>query len=316
METIAAALADPEGQGVLVRAGATSSPEILAAYSSFPPNRLSWTRGFLEGPPLDPDLTLPPDRFVDAFGGQLSAAWGTVGPRGPGQLTERILRYEANFVALCLGALERWNREVDAILLWDIDETLLGSGSRLRFLRPSSEAVLRYAERHFTNLRHGILSSLAPEWIPAAADLIAQVLGRPASFGEADFRFSFRPALDRFEGVPWDIMGQALRMRGLPVCSRGPFPDGWPLYVTEFSRVVALHAMRSRGHNVKVIDNDLNACFDPENTAENQVSEEARQWLKIMLGETCATGPHWWPQEAEEWILNLLATARNGTATG
>jgi hypothetical protein len=313
METLAVALADPEGQGILVRAAVTSTPEITAAYSSFPPSRLSWTQGFLEGPPLVLDLTLPPDRFIEAFGDQLRAAWGTAGGRGSGKLTDRILRYETNFVALCLDALERWNRESDAILLWDIDETLLGSGSRLRFLRPSSETVLRYAERHFTNLRHGILSSLAPEWIPAAADLIAKVLGRSSSFGEANFRFSFRPALDRFDGVDWDIMMQALRKRGLPGCGRGAFPDGWPFYVTEFSRVLALHSMRSRGEKVKVIDNDLNACFDPENTAENQVSDEARQWLKAMLGETCATGPHWWPQEAEEWILEHLAAARQSS---
>jgi hypothetical protein len=310
METIAAAIADPEGQKILVRAKATCTPAITAAYSSFPPSRLSWTRGFLDGPPLDLDLTLPQDRFIDTFQIQLRAAWGTQGARSSGRLTDRILQLETNFVAICLPALERWNRESDAILLWDIDETLLGSGSRLRFLRPSSEIVLRYAERHFTNLRHGMLSSLAPEWIPAAADLIAQVLGRSSSFGEANFRFSFRPALDRFDGVDWDSMVQALRRRDLPACGRGTFQDGWPFYVTEFSRVLALHAMRTRGHNVKVIDNDLNACFDMENTAENQVGNEARQWLNTMLGETCATGPHWWPQEAEEWILQHLAAAR------
>lgn len=36
------------------------------------------------------------------------------------------------------------------------------------------------------------------------------------------------------------------------------------------------------------------------------MSAEARQWLTTMLGETCAIGPHWWPQEAEEWILELF----------
>jgi hypothetical protein len=208
------------------------------------------------------------------------------------------------------GALDRWNREDGAIVLWDIDETLVGSGSLLRFLRPSSESVLRYAERHYPNLRHGVLSSLAPKWISAAADLIAQVLGRSTSFGDANFRLSFRPALDRFDGVDWGIMREALVKCGLPTCGRGPFADGWPFYVTEFSRVIALHSLRSRGHNVKVVDNDLNACFDRDNTAENQVGEEARDWLKAMLGETCATGPHWWPQEAEEWILEVLAASR------
>lgn len=265
--------------------------------------------GFLEGPPLDLDLALPQDRVIDAFGNPMRAAWGTVGSRGSARLTDRILRYEMNFVALCLDALERWNGENDAILLWDIDETLLGSGSRLRFLHPSSETVLQHAERHYPNRRHGILSSLAPEWIPAAADLIARVFGRPISFGETHLRFSFRPALDRFDGVDWDMVVQALRKLDRPAFGRGPFPYGWLVYVTEFSRVLALHSMRRRGHNVKVIDNDLNACFDPENTAENQVGEEARHWLKAMLGDTCATGPHGWPQEAEAWILEHLAAA-------
>jgi hypothetical protein len=312
METIVAAVADPEGQGILVRAGAASSAETLAAYTSFPPGRLSWARGFLGGPPLDLDLDLPPAAFIDAFGRQLRAGWGTARTGSSARLTDRILGFETNFVAICLGALDRWNQEDGAIVLWDIDETLIGSGSRLRFLRPSSESVLRYAEHQYPNLRHGVLSSLAPDWIPAAADLIAQVLGRSTSFGDANFRLSFRPALDRFDGVDWGILMQALGKCGLPTCGRGPFADGWPFYVTEFSRVIALHSLRSRGHNVKVVDNDLNACFDRDNTAENQVGDEARDWLKAMLGETCATGPHWWPQETEEWILELLASAQKG----
>lgn len=135
METIHAALADPEGQGILVRADARSTPAISAAYTSFPPSRLSWRRGFLEGPPLVHDFALPPDRFIHAFGDQLRIAWGTTNTRGTARLTDRILRYESNFVALCLGALERWNRESDAIVLWDIDETLLGSGLTRTTLR-------------------------------------------------------------------------------------------------------------------------------------------------------------------------------------
>jgi hypothetical protein len=49
METIVASLVDPEGQGILVPASASSTQETLAAYTSFPPARLSWTRGFSKG---------------------------------------------------------------------------------------------------------------------------------------------------------------------------------------------------------------------------------------------------------------------------
>jgi hypothetical protein len=93
METIHAALADPEGQGILVRAGARSTPAISAAYTSFPPSRLSWRRGFLEGPPLVHDFALPPDRFIHAFGDQLRIAWGTTNTRGTARLTD--LRQDA-----------------------------------------------------------------------------------------------------------------------------------------------------------------------------------------------------------------------------
>ena len=55
-----------------------------------------------------------------------------------------------------------------------------------------------------------------------------------------------------------------------------------------------------------MIDNDLNACFDEENAAENQVSNEVRAWMRSVLGSSCALGSHWWPQEAEEWILELI----------
>lgn len=310
VDNLATTLTQLEEQGILVRANSRCSPEVRAAYSTLRPDGLSWFRGFLGGPPLDLDLTLPLDAFVAAFEGQLRGSWGTSGFPEAGPIPARVVGLESHFVALCLRALERWSREKDAVILWDIDETLIGSGSRIRFLRPSSEAVLRYAERQFPNLRHGILSSLAPEWIPAAADLISTILGRSTEFGESGYRYSFRPALDRLDRIDWKEMRVAMERCGIPDCGPGPFDREWPLYVTEFSRVLALHRMRQRGENVKVVDNDLNACFDLANPAENQVSDEARAWLSAMIGDHCATGPHWWPQEAEEWILEWIRIGR------
>ncbi|MBX3745522.1 MAG: hypothetical protein KF833_09465 [Verrucomicrobiae bacterium] len=318
---LTAALLDPQAEGALVHAGHDATPEISATYSSLPADRMSWCRGFLGIPPLTLDLDLPRETFVASFQSKLET-WlhqtsrrpSGSGPQGgkgntdptPTSVWPRLVELETRFVSICLEALDRWSREDGALVLWDIDETLVGSGARVRFLRPSSEAVLRHAIRHYPHLRHGVLSSLAPKWIPAAAALIATVLDLPGPFGDPEFRFSFRPALDRFDPHPWPVLRQALREAGLPDCSPGTFPGDWPFYVTEFSRVIALHFLRRRGWNVKVIDNDLNACFDPDNSQENQIGEAARHWLREMLGDTCATGPHWWPQDTEEWIIGKI----------
>jgi hypothetical protein len=327
MATLADTIEAPEESGVLVRVGPGFTGTVAArgAYSRLEAETMSWTRGFLGRPGMEweSELELPVPAFVEAFERRL-VDWirahpipttGRSGPRerqpdsrAPNGPAARTARWEARFVALALTALERWQTEPEALVLWDIDETLVGTGAGVRFLRPSSEAVLRYAERHFPTLRHGVLSSLAPAWIPAAVQYIGAVLGRAESspWCEPDHRFSFRPALDRFEEVDWDSMRAAMRERGLPDCGGGGFARGWPFYVTEFSRVLSVWHLRRGGLNAKVIDNDLNACFDEANPAENQIGPEARAWLGTVLGDSVATGPHWWPHEVEEWILALI----------
>ncbi|MBL9128481.1 MAG: hypothetical protein JNL97_12580 [Verrucomicrobiales bacterium] len=323
------AIQAPEDEGILVRIppGPAGTANTAGNYSSLRPERMSWRRGFLGRPSLEWDAELPVPEFTASFERRLldwirSHPTGatdrptTRGLAGDGRAgadrAARVARLESRFVALTLSALDRWHVESDAVILWDIDETLVGTGTGVRFLRPSSEAVLRYARRHFPGLRHGVLSSLAPAWIPAAVEYIGAVIATDgaSTWCEPEYRFSFRPALDRFDDVDWESMRPALRSIGLPDCGGGTFARGWPLYVTEFSRVLCLWHLRRRGINVKVVDNDLNACFDADNSAENQIGTEARAWLARVLGDTVACGPHWWPQEAEEWILEVIEGRR------
>jgi hypothetical protein len=309
---------NPDAHGLFVPADPPASATLLSRYARLAPERLSWSRGCLGLPALTLSLDLdpPPDAFARHFQETLTrwvpAASPTTGPRKPADTpmsVARMIEAETRFVRLCLDALDRWNREPNAIVLWDIDETLIGSGDGVRFVRPSSEATLLYAARHFPRLQNGILSSLAPLWIPAAARFIEQTLaaaGAEVRF-EPDARFSFRPALDLLEPIPWDRVRDGLRTAGLPDCDPGHLPLGWPMYATEFTRVLTVGTLRSRGWNAKVIDNDLNACFDPDNPAENRASDQVRSWIRAMLGDACALGPHWWPQDAEEWILQRIA---------
>jgi hypothetical protein len=318
--SLASLLVHPDREGALIPAHPTATQDLLRAYSHLPPARMSWCRGFLGNEPLRLDDTERGEGFVRIFRREFSAWLGRAQKPMPGGdpakpplalaiqqfRHQRIVELESRFVSSCVTALERWNQEPQATVMWDLDETLIGSGTRIRFLRPSSEAVLNYTFRHLPLLRHGILTSLSSEWVPAAATIIGTVLNLPRPFGHEAWRFSFRPALDLFEKFDWETVRNTLKEVGIPDCPPGRFDRGWPFYVTEFSRVITLRCLQRRGVNIKVIDNDLNACFDPENPMENQVGDEARSWLGQMLGDTCATGPHWWPQETEEWILELI----------
>lgn len=228
---------DPETHGLFVPVTTTAPPELLSRYTRIPPERLSWSRGFLGLPAFTPDYDLPPEAFPAHF----------------------------------QTALTRW-----------VAEATVATGATPR---------------------------TDPAWIPAAAAFIEGTMaaaGAVVPFAP-ERRFSFRPALDLLEPVPWDAIRRGLRAAGLPECDAGQHPGGWPMYPTEFARVLTLATLRNRGWNAKVIDNDLNACFDPDNPAENRPAPQVRSWFQEVLGGACAVGPHWWPQDAEEWILRRVA---------
>lgn len=144
--SLASLLVHPDREGALIPAHPTATPELLRAYSHLPPARMSWCRGFLGHEPLRLDDTERGEAFVRTFRRELSAWMGRVrkpttdGDTAKSPLAlaiqpfrqQRIVELESRFVSICVTALERWNQEPHATVMWDLDETLIGSGTRAK----------------------------------------------------------------------------------------------------------------------------------------------------------------------------------------
>ncbi len=80
-----------------------------------------------------------------------------------------LIAKDMEFARLVVKKFDEWSKEQDAVVLWDIDETMgkmyannSNAGKYEWRLRPVFQEVVKYAQENYPNLTHGVLTT-APE---------------------------------------------------------------------------------------------------------------------------------------------------------
>ncbi len=125
----------------------TFVPETVPGTFESLENNSSWMRGFAGLSRLRLDYELPVPAFVEHFRGSVCAwidgveansqAPNHIRATSAQQSAGAIAELETRFVLSVLEALQRWNEGGPGVVLFDLDETLIGSQSSVRFMRPN-----------------------------------------------------------------------------------------------------------------------------------------------------------------------------------
>ncbi len=155
-----------------------------------------------------------------------------------------IVEKEVDFVTNIINAYERWSKEENVTVLWDVDDTLgkmhsTKEGSVWRF-RPSMVGLLNFLSKEYPDVKNGIISNRAE-----VANLFNPEgsLNEISSYFDKQFLISTRE-LKLEESVSSDIEDR------LKTTNISPDKD----CISKFS---VLDTKRNEGLNVKIIDNNI-----------------------------------------------------------
>jgi hypothetical protein len=111
---------------------------------------------------------------------------------------EAFVERERQFMKAVLDGFEKWSKEANNIVLWDVDDTLgkvlyLGNdgNERVWYLRPAMQILVPYLKEHYPNVKNGFITNRKKTGIPGDFEKYSDLFSEYPFF-DFDLAYSVR----------------------------------------------------------------------------------------------------------------------------